>query len=150
MTKWSTHGTASNAQARLAEDGLLVKTAYARTRIPEIHRRPAPGAGGAAPEDGTGRPRRHAGARARDQGGGGAGAGGEAGRQPTTVAGCVLICPPGQSLPGQTPSPQPSNNSALFTLYMYIGGPESFLLGIKLSIISPASIIDWYTPTSKR
>ncbi len=79
MTESSTHGTASNALARLAEDGLLVKTGYARTRIPEIHRRPAPGAGGAAPEAGSGRPRRHAGARARDQGGFDAGAGGGGG-----------------------------------------------------------------------
>jgi len=37
MTEGSTHGTASNALARLAEDGLLVKTAYARTRINGLH-----------------------------------------------------------------------------------------------------------------
>ena len=32
-----THGYASNALARLAEDGLLVKTAYARYRINGLH-----------------------------------------------------------------------------------------------------------------
>ena len=37
MTESSTHGDASNAMTRLAEDGLLVKTAYARTRINGLH-----------------------------------------------------------------------------------------------------------------
>ena len=37
MTERSTHGTASNALARLAEDGLVVKTAYARTGINGLH-----------------------------------------------------------------------------------------------------------------
>ncbi len=37
MTESSTHGTASNALARLAEDGLLVKTGYARYRINGLH-----------------------------------------------------------------------------------------------------------------
>ncbi len=37
MTESSAHGTASNALARLAEDGLVVKTGYARTRINGLH-----------------------------------------------------------------------------------------------------------------
>ncbi len=32
-----THGYASNAMSRLAEDGLVVKTAYARYRINGLH-----------------------------------------------------------------------------------------------------------------
>ncbi len=47
------------------------------TAAPLPHQRPAPGAGGAAPEAGPGRPRRPHGARAGDQGGGEAGADGE-------------------------------------------------------------------------
>ena len=83
MTESSAHGDASNALARLAEDGLVVKTGYARTRINGLH-----------PE--------LAGARAQDQGGFDAGAGGAAapvGRitmRPTRVespsgAGCVTV-----------------------------------------------------------
>ncbi len=37
MTEGSTHGTASTARKRLAGDGLLVKTAHARTRINALH-----------------------------------------------------------------------------------------------------------------
>ncbi len=37
MTGGPTHGTASNALARLAGDGLVVKTGCARTRINGLH-----------------------------------------------------------------------------------------------------------------
>ena len=37
MTESSTHGDASNALKRLAGDGLVVKTAYARYRIKGLH-----------------------------------------------------------------------------------------------------------------
>ena len=37
MTESSAHGTASNALTRLAEDGPLVKTGYARYRINGLH-----------------------------------------------------------------------------------------------------------------